>query len=275
MRETTRSQTRRCGVLSWPAMRSGMLFPALVAALLAGAPASASAAAHARPAPLSVLVTNDDGVTAPGIDALVQALRRQPAVTVTVVAPAKNQSGSGSKTTAGPLKAHSAKTKSGYPATAVSGYPADTVIYALSHEFRHRKPDLVVSGINFGENIGPFVGISGTVGAALTAGKRGIPAVATSQGFGSPPDFAAGAKRTVTWLAANRARLHKGAVVSINTPTCSPGRVRGTLSATVGASFGSYNALGAVDCSTSAAPSGHDDVAEFFTGYATITQLRT
>ena len=257
-------------------MRPGMLFPALVAALLAGSPASASAAAHAHPAaPLSVLVTNDDGVAAPGIDALVQALRRQPAVTVTVVAPAKNQSLTGAKTTAGPLKARSAKTKSGYPATAVSGYPADTVIYALGHQFRHRKPDLVVSGINFGENIGPFVGISGTVGAALTAGKRGIPAVATSQGFGSPPDFAAGAKQTIAWLAANRAHLHKGAIVNINTPTCSAGHVRGILSATVGASFGSYDALGAVDCATSAAPSGHDDVAEFFTGYATITQLRT
>ncbi|HEY5143782.1 MAG TPA: 5'/3'-nucleotidase SurE [Solirubrobacteraceae bacterium] len=255
-------------------MRSSTLVLSILCALLVAAPAASAAGAGGTPARLSVLVTNDDGVGAPGIDALVQALRKQPALTVTVVAPAKNQSGTGGKTTPGALKATPARTKSGYPATAVAGYPADTITYALAHQFKRRKPDLVVSGINFGQNIGPFVGLSGTVGAALAAGKRGIPALATSQGLGNPANFPAGVRQTIAWLTANRAHLHKGRVVSINTPTCSKGRVRGILPATVAASFGSIDPFAAVDCSTAAKPASGADVAEFSAGYATIGVLR-
>jgi 5'-nucleotidase len=259
---------------SLPGMRSSITVLSILGALALAAPAAPAFAAKPKPAPLAVLVTNDDGVTAPGIDALVQALRRQPAVSVSVVAPATNQSGTGGKTTAGPLTARPAKTRSGYPATAVAGYPVDTITYALGHQFKRRKPDLVLSGINFGANLGPFVGISGTVGAALAAGRRGIPAIATSQGVGSPPDFPAGVKQTIAWLAANRAHLRKGAVVSINTPTCSAGRVRGSLGASVAAAFGSFDPFGQVDCTTRAKPPGSDDVAEYYTGYATVSVLR-
>ncbi len=255
-------------------MRCSICLLSALCALVVTAPVAPAAAATHRPAHLSVLVTNDDGVAAPGIDALVQALRRQPALTVTVVAPAKNQSGTGGKTTAGTLKAIRSRTKSGYPATAVAGYPADTITYALAHQFRRRKPDLVLSGINFGQNIGPFVGISGTVGAALAAGKRGVPALATSQGVGSPTNFPAGVKQTIAWLVANRAHLHRGRVVSINTPTCSKGHVRGILGATVAASYGSNDPFGAVDCSTTARPASGSDVAEYYAGYATIGVLR-
>ncbi len=255
-------------------MRSAIPILAAVGALALAAPAAPAAAAAHPPAHLSVLVTNDDGVAAPGIDALVRALRGQPAVSVTVVAPAKNQSGTGGKTTAGVLRAKRARTKSGYPATAVVGYPADTIRYALAHQFKRRKPDLVVSGINFGQNIGPFVGISGTVGAALAAARRGIPALATSQGLGNPPDYPAAVRQTITWLAANRAHLHKGRVVSINTPTCSKGHVRGILPATVAASYGSNDPFGEVDCSTTAKPASGEDVAEYYAGYATIGVLR-
>jgi len=253
-------------------MRSSIPVLSILCALVVAVPVAPAAAR--KPAPLSVLVTNDDGVAAPGIDALVQALRKQPALTVTVVAPMKNQSGTGSKSTPGLLKATRARTKSGYPATAVSGYPVDSVTYALAHEFKRHKPGLVMSGINFGQNIGPFVGLSGTVGAALAAGKRGIPALATSQGLGNPVDFPAGVKRTIAWLAANRAHLQKGRVVSINTPTCSKGRVRGLLPATVAASFGSIDPFAAVDCSSAAKPASGEDVAEFSAGYATIGVLR-
>jgi len=255
-------------------MRSARLLLAALGVLVVAAPATPAAASAHMPAHLSVLATNDDGVGAPGIDALVQALRRQPALTVTVVAPAKNESGTGGKTTSGPLKAARARTRSGYPATAVAGYPVDTITYALAHQFRRRKPDLVVSGINFGQNIGPFLGISGTVGAALAAGRRGIPALATSQGLGSPVDFPAGVKQTIAWLVANRAHLRKGRVVSVNTPTCSTGHVRGILPATVAASFGSIDPFAAVDCSTTAKPASGEDVAEFYAGYATIEVLR-
>ena len=74
------------------------------------------------PATLHILVTNDDGVGAPGIDAVVQALSALPATEVTVVAPATNQSGTGGQTTPGPLTVTDATTASGYPAKAVAGF---------------------------------------------------------------------------------------------------------------------------------------------------------
>ena len=77
----------------------------VVAALVLGATAlsaEAGAAAPKKQPPLRILVTNDDGVAAPGIDALVEALRKLPGVKVTVIAPAENKSGTGSSTTPGP-----------------------------------------------------------------------------------------------------------------------------------------------------------------------------
>ena len=144
---------------------------------------------------LQVLVTNDDGVGAPGINAVVEALRALPGTKVTVVAPAANQSGTGNKTTNGALTATTATTASGYPAKAVAGYPVDTVIWAVDQKGISGRPALVVSGVNDGENVGPLTSISGTVGAARAAAARGIPALAASQGVDDnlPPDFQAGA----------------------------------------------------------------------------------
>jgi 5'-nucleotidase len=75
----------------------------------------ASAGAASKPV-LRVLVTNDDGYAAPGIDAVVQALRALPRTSVVVVAPATNESGIGGKTTPGTITASAARTASGYPA---------------------------------------------------------------------------------------------------------------------------------------------------------------
>ena len=83
-----------------------------------------------HPNPFKVLVTNDDGYSSAGIDAAVQVLRFLPNVEVTVVAPATNQSGSGRRTSPGPLTATNQMTASGYPAKAVVGFPADAVLYA-------------------------------------------------------------------------------------------------------------------------------------------------
>ena len=137
-----------------------------------------------------IVVTNDDGVAAPGIDAVVTALRAVPGVHVDVVAPAKNQSGTGGKTTSGTLTYTASKTASGYPATAVNGYPADTITVALDQ--LHLHPSLVVSGANLGQNLGPVTNLSGTVGAAKAAVSRGVPALAVSAGVGSPVDYQIG-----------------------------------------------------------------------------------
>ena len=164
------------------------LFIAMATALtMAGPPAEASSPRNV----LTVLVTNDDGVGAPGINAVVQGLRTLPKTQVTVVAPLMNQSGTGGKTTPGKLTVTKATTASGYPARAVAGYPADTVTWAVKDHGISFRPDLVVSGINFGQNIGPLADLSGTVGAARAAVKLGIPALAASQGVdnGMSPNF--------------------------------------------------------------------------------------
>ncbi len=103
-----------------------------------------------------VMVTNDDGVGAPGIDVLVEELRLNPELDITVIAPATNQSGSGDSFTNGPVSPSSTTTASGFPATAVNGFPADRVLLGVL-ELLPAPPDVIVSGINSGPNISDFV----------------------------------------------------------------------------------------------------------------------
>ncbi len=127
----------------WRTGRSLLVAPALAALALAfvsGVTTSvaASAPGNAQTKTLTVLVTNDDGVGAPGIDAVVQGLRSLPKTKVVVVAPLINQSGTGGKTTPGPLTVTSTTTASGYPAHAVAGYPAEAGTLATSQLVRRR-----------------------------------------------------------------------------------------------------------------------------------------
>jgi 5'-nucleotidase len=228
---------------------------------------------------LTIMVTNDDGVGAPGIDAVVQGLRSLPHTKVTVVAPLTNQSGTGGKTTSGTLAATAAKTASGYPATAVAGYPADSVIWAVSDHGLSFRPDLVVSGINFGQNIGPVAALSGTVGAAREAVTLGIPAIATSQGIdnGKSPEFSEAVPLVNNWVTEHRSVLidHSyGATplqANLNVPTCPGGPARGPAT-TVMAATGDAAATTTVDC-TSTSTSFTNDLEAFVIGYATLTPL--
>src|SRR4051794_29333196 len=111
-----------------------------------GGTSETTTATAAVPAePVRILVTNDDGVAAPGIDALVEGLRTLEGVEVTVVAPAENQSGKGGTVTGGVLVASDATTTSGYPAKAVAGTPADTIVWAIDQKGIDFTPDLVLS----------------------------------------------------------------------------------------------------------------------------------
>jgi 5'/3'-nucleotidase len=224
------------------------------------------------------MVTNDDGVGAPGINALVQGLRSLPDVEVKVVAPLSNQSGTGEKTTSGSLTVSNSKTSSGYPAIAVHGYPADTVIWAVKDHGLSFRPDLVVSGINLGQNIGPLASGSGTVGAAREAVTLGIPALAASQGIddGSGPDFAEGVPIVEQWVSRHRSELIDHSYgsqlpqASVNIPTC-PGRVRGTVT-TVMASTGNTSKAFTVDCKSTSTTYAND-LQAFEVGFATLTPL--
>ena len=242
----------------------------------AGSSAAPSASTPPAERPLRILVSNDDGVGAPGIDALVNALVAEPNVTVTVVAPAENQSGSGGKTSPGPVTASDAKTASGYPAVAVQGFPADAVIHGLTNVLDDR-PDVVITGPNAGQNLGPFVDVSGTIGAARAAAQRGIPALAVSAGLGDPIDFETATADAVQWLRDHRAALvaspgPQASVDNLNAPTCPSGRVRGLATVTVDPTAPAEDALAVPDCSSTApAPAG--DVAAFHLGFATLSPV--
>ena len=221
---------------------------------------------------LTVLVTNDDGVAAPGIDALVEALSVRDGIEVVVVAPARNQSGSGGRTTEGEVVATETTTASGHPATAVEGYPADSVRWALTEG--GVKPDLVISGINEGQNIGPLVPLSGTVGAARQAAQMGVPALAVSQGIGSPPDFPTGVRSVLDWLDDRQGALESGGlgteqITSINVPTCPDSVVQGSVEVPL-AEVATVD-LNAVDCDGTVTPV--DDVTAFVNGWVAVTPL--
>jgi 5'-nucleotidase len=257
------------------------VLPSSIAVLtLCGFVADNAGAASKPSTTLTILVTNDDGVSAPGINATVQALTALPHTKVTVVAPLTNQSGTGAKVTGGALTATNATTASGYPAKAVAGYPADTIIWAIDDHGISQRPDLVVSGINLGENIGPFAALSGTVGAAETALARGIPALAVSQGVdnGQSADFSQGAKYLVAWVQAHRKTLlaaKKGTAShtngNLNVPTCATGHIRGPINVPVATSFTGYT-IGTVDCSSTATKPS-TDVQAFVEGFASLSAL--
>ncbi|WP_352337915.1 5'/3'-nucleotidase SurE [Psychrobacter sp. 16-MNA-CIBAN-0192] len=124
---------------------------------------------------MNILISNDDGVHAPGLLALYKAL--SVLGEVKVVAPVSEQSGCASALNISqPLYTH--QLSSGF--IAVTGSPADCVYLALHHLYRDVKFDCVITGINSGANLGQDVLFSGTFGAALTAQLFGLPAIATS-----------------------------------------------------------------------------------------------
>ena len=128
---------------------------------------------------MRILVTNDDGIFAPGLWALVKELKN--IAQVVVVAPDREQSAAGTAVTLRqPLRAQRVTPLvPGVETYAVEGTPADSVILALG-KLVEDKIDLVISGINQGANLGDDVLISGTVGAALQGYLRGFPTLAVS-----------------------------------------------------------------------------------------------
>jgi len=237
---------------------------------------------------LRILVTNDDGFEAEGINAMVEALVADPSNDVVVCAPSSERSGTSDSTDCGTLEAFEGETSGGYPATAVDGCPADSVNYALDHLYPpDDPPDVVLSGINRGQNIGniPPAGflsqISGTVGAAKAAARRGVPALAASQGLGDPVDFPSGVDEVMAWLAENRAALASGSVstatiASLNIPSCNQGSIRNPLApldvplATENPN--GLNLLGEQDCQAEGIEPD-TDVDAFLTGWVTLSPV--
>ena len=222
---------------------------------------------------LTVLVTNDDGVDAPGIDALVEGLLGLGDVDVTVVAPADQRSGTGDQSTEGVIAFEETTTASGYPAVAVDGFPADSVNVALD-EVLDEPPDVVISGINSAPNLANLVHLSGTVGAAREAVRRGVPALASSQGQGEPPDYASGVEQVLAWLEDHRDDLLAGTATvqiwNLNIPTCPTGEVRAIVE--VPTHTATDLSFEVVDCTSGLEDPIHD-VDAFVNGFAPLAVL--
>jgi 5'-nucleotidase len=124
-----------------------------------------------------ILVTNDDGINAPGLKVL-EKIARQLSTEVWVVAPEVEQSGAGhSLTLRRPLQVRRVSPRR----FAVDGTPTDCVLLAVNRLIEGRRPDLVLSGVNRGSNLGEDVTYSGTIAAAMEGTLLGIPSVALSQ----------------------------------------------------------------------------------------------
>ncbi len=172
---------------------------------------------------MNILLTNDDGIYAPGIYAIYKELIKF--ANVTVVAPDSEQSSVGHGITLGhPLfvkKVHRNNKFFGY---GVSGKPADCVKFATDIILT-KKPDLVVSGINFGGNDGCSVFYSGTVAGAREGAMQGIDAIAISLNCENNPDFTKAAKvgAKLSKLIYNK-KMPKGTFLNVNVPV---GKIKG------------------------------------------------
>jgi len=201
--------------------RSALLFFIALVAVCLVAPATAQLATY------RILISNDDGVRAPGLTALAQALKALGEVII--VAPADDQSGISQALTAiQPIFRDDITLPGGLRAIGLTATPATTVQIAIKNIVMP-KPDLVVTGINTAYNLGSSAYLSGTVGAARQAVMEGVPAMATSMAASAVPrDFAAAAQQVLG--VARQVREHRlppQTFLNVNIPPLPAGGYKG------------------------------------------------
>ncbi len=175
--------------------------------------------------PLTILVTNDDGIEAPGIAAVVEALR--PLGSVTVAAPDGNRSGSSHGVTSDRPISVSESVRDGLRWIAIDALPATCVRLAVENLLDVR-PDLVVSGINKGENLGTVTFYSATVGAAREAAFLDIPAIAVNLVAPANGGFRTAAEVTAEIVRAlGRDGLARRTFLNVNVPPLPRERLKG------------------------------------------------
>ncbi|MFT7680048.1 MAG: 5'-nucleotidase [Planctomycetota bacterium] len=255
--------------------------------MLAGlmSPPTVGQDAHPALPPWRILVTNDDGIETKALAQLVAALGEHGEVVV--CAPDGNRSGSSHSVRAWtePMAVKATEVEGASLAFAVGGSPADAVAYGLLELGKQKPFDLVVSGINEGANVGELSHYSGTVGAAMEAVYRGVPAVAVSQG-GRTRDYAFSARFTANFVAQLRAHgTRPGVVYSINVPGVPEQERKGVALRPMGGSYlvlrgwterktpsGQSGAVAKLGLDRGA-PAGSDSEA-YNQGYVTITPLQ-
>ncbi|MFN8130694.1 MAG: 5'/3'-nucleotidase SurE [Solirubrobacteraceae bacterium] len=185
---------------------------------------------------MKVLLTNDDGIGAKGLQALRRALAAVPGIELAVIAPDSNRSATArSITTRRPLSVQEIGFEDGTSGFATDGTPVDCVRFARLGLIDGFEADLVVAGINHGSNLGDDITYSGTVAAALEGVVLGLPAIAVSQQsvareldfrLGREFDFDIGAAfvaRVVQEL--ETVPLPEGTLLNVNVPAGEPGGV--------------------------------------------------
>ncbi len=179
---------------------------------------------------MRILVTNDDGIHAEGLN-VCEKIARTLSDDVWIVAPEYDQSGvAHSLTLNDPLRLRQVEERR----FAVRGTPTDCIIMGVRHLLKDKIPDLVLSGVNRGRNAGEDVIYSGTIAGALEAAVLGIPSLALSQSYksrsGQPPPW-----QTSLHFAPDIIRRVLGegmphdVLVNVNFPDCQPGEVKGIL----------------------------------------------
>jgi 5'-nucleotidase len=184
---------------------------------------------------MRILVTNDDGIHAPGLDVCAE-IARSLSPDVWVVAPEIDQSGvSHSLSLNNPLRLRQVAERR----YAIMGTPTDCVIMGVRHIIEGKVPDLVLSGVNRGQNAAEDVSYSGTIAGAMEGTILGIPSLALSQAYG--PD----SRQKPNWETALRFApdiirrvlaegMPRNVLVNVNFPDCAPDEVKGIAVASQG-----------------------------------------
>lgn len=177
---------------------------------------------------MKILLTNDDGIMAPGIYAAYKALKK--IADVTVVAPDSERISVGHGITLShPIFYKKVSREGQFFGYGISGTPADCVKFANSILLKS-KPDLVVSGINLGQNDGCSVFYSGTVAGAREGALLGIPSIAMSLGTWTDPDFTIAAlytARVAKWAFKNN--IPKKTFLNVNVPHVLQSKIKGVI----------------------------------------------
>jgi 5'-nucleotidase len=182
---------------------------------------------------MRILITNDDGINAPGLKVAEEIAREVagPEGEIWVVAPDNERSGASHAISyTAPMRV----TRLGARRFSVDGYPADCALVGIHRMLKETPPDLVISGVNRGHNVAEDVVYSGTVGAAMEAALAGCRAVAMSQYFrtteGAPDDLwePARAHGAATLRRVLAMPSRPGVFYNVNFPAMRPAEVKGT-----------------------------------------------
>tara|TARA_B100001564_G_scaffold343222_1_gene339588 strand:+ start:1691 stop:2443 length:753 start_codon:yes stop_codon:yes gene_type:complete len=182
---------------------------------------------------LNILITNDDGIFSPGIYALWEVA--QEFGSVCVVAPNSQKSAAGhSITISRPLFADKIKRRNGFKGTSVTGTPADCVKFGIK-KIIGNNPDLILSGINLGSNLGSNIIYSGTVAAAVEGAMQNIPSIAFSLDSSDPVSFDNSKiiVRQIIKLAIEN-NIAKNFIWNVNIPNCGIDQFKGIKVASQG-----------------------------------------